>query len=157
MIRILLILKQGLREIHRLIHPNALIPIKIGHTSVSGRVVEAVWGFFAVYVIAYLSMCMLLLATGLDFVTSSPSVLAGIDGFITGFAGTAGFITGFEGTDGFIIGLAGTDGFAAFQHQMVNFTKVKAQAIDDPLRHRRTLSGGFRRIVGMIICQVGHV
>lgn len=69
-IRILLLIKQGVREIHRLIHPNAIIPIKVGRTSVSDRVVDAVWGFFAVYVFAYFVMFLLLKATGLDVVTA---------------------------------------------------------------------------------------
>lgn len=74
MIRIMLIFKQGVREIHRLIHPNALFPIKVGTKTVSDRVVDAVWGFFAVYVISYLTMCILLLATGLDFTTAFTAV-----------------------------------------------------------------------------------
>lgn len=74
MIRVLLIIRQGIREIHRLIHPNAVIPIKIGKKTVSDRVIEAVWGFFAVYVVAYLIMVLLLLGTGLDFVTAFTAV-----------------------------------------------------------------------------------
>lgn len=74
MIRILLIFKQGIREIHRLIHPNAIFPIKVGSTTVSDRIVEAVWGFFAVYVVAYLTMTIMLLATGLDFTTAFTAV-----------------------------------------------------------------------------------
>ena len=74
MIRVLLIIKQGVREIHRLIHPNAIIPIKLGPKTVSDRVIEAVWGFFAVYMISFIVMCLLLLATGLDFVTSFTAV-----------------------------------------------------------------------------------
>lgn len=69
-IRVLLIFKQGIREIHRLIHPNAVIPIKVGNTSVSDRVVDAVWGFFSVYVFAYFMMFLILIGTGLDVVTA---------------------------------------------------------------------------------------
>ena len=69
-IRVLLIFKQGLREIHRLIHPNAVIPVKIGNTSVADRVVDAVWGFFSVYVFAFLAMFIALKATGLDVITA---------------------------------------------------------------------------------------
>ena len=79
MIRILLIFKQGVREIHRLIHPNAIIPIKVGAKTVSDRVVEAVWGFFAVYVISFLTMLILLLGTGLDFTTAFTAVGACIN------------------------------------------------------------------------------
>lgn len=78
-IRILLIIKQGLREIQRLIHPNAVLPLKLGTRSVSNRVVEAVWGFFAVYLVAYLALCIVLLATGLDFVTAFTAVGACIN------------------------------------------------------------------------------
>lgn len=73
-IRVLLIIKQGIRELHRLIHPNAVIPIKLGEKLVSDRVVEAVWGFFAVYVASFLTMCIMLLATGLDFLTAFTAV-----------------------------------------------------------------------------------
>ena len=69
-IRILLLLKQGGREIKRLIHPNAVITIKVGSTSVSDRVIDAVWGFFAVYIFAYLIMLLALIASGLDVVTA---------------------------------------------------------------------------------------
>lgn len=79
MIRVLLIIKQGVREIHRLIHPSAVIPIKLGPKTVSDRVVEAVWGFFAIYVVFFLIMVVLLLATGLDFLTSFTAVGACIN------------------------------------------------------------------------------
>ncbi len=79
MIRVILIIKQGLREVYRLIHPNAVISIKIGTKNVSGRVVEAVWGFFAVYAISFWVMVILLLATGLDFITSFTAVGASIN------------------------------------------------------------------------------
>lgn len=69
-IRILLIIKQGLREIQRLIHPSAIIPIKVGDTTVPDRVVDAVWGFFSVYVFAYFTMFLVLIATGIDVVTA---------------------------------------------------------------------------------------
>ncbi len=73
-IRVLLIYKQGSRELKRLIHPNAIIPIRIGGRPVDDRIVEAVWGFFSVYLMLYLIMCILLLATGLDFVTAFSAV-----------------------------------------------------------------------------------
>ena len=79
MIRILLMFKQGIRELHGLIHPNAHIPIKVGNKSVSDRVVEAVWGFVAVYAVAYMSMVVILLATGLDFLTAFSAVGACIN------------------------------------------------------------------------------
>ena len=89
MIRIMLIFKQGIREIHRLIHPNAIIPIKVGSKTVSDRVVEAVWGFFAVYVICYVIMMLILLATGLDVTTAFTAVGACINNLGPGLGDVA--------------------------------------------------------------------
>mgnify|MGYP006091111119 CR=1 FL=1 len=68
--RVLLIIKQGYREIKRLIHPQGVFPIKLGKKPVSDKVVQAVWGFFSVYTLVYIVIMMLLMASGLDFVTS---------------------------------------------------------------------------------------
>lgn len=75
-IRILLLLKQGNREILRLIHPAAQIPVKVGAKVMSDKVVEAVWGFFSLYVVSFCIMSVLLAATGLDFVTALSAVAA---------------------------------------------------------------------------------
>ena len=52
-IRVLLLFKQGIREIKRLIHPNAIFTIKIGDKPISERIIEAVWGFLAVYIVIF--------------------------------------------------------------------------------------------------------
>ena len=44
-IRVLLLFKQGMREIVRLVHPSAQVPIKVGGTVMPPRVIDAVWGF----------------------------------------------------------------------------------------------------------------
>jgi trk system potassium uptake protein TrkH len=78
-IRIVLIIKQGFREIEKLIHPNAVIPIKVGDRRVPDRVIESVWGFFSVYVMAYMVMLLALLATDLDITTAFTAVGASIN------------------------------------------------------------------------------
>ncbi len=75
-IRVLLLFKQGQREILRLIHPSAQLPIRVGETHLSEQVVEAVWGFFSLYVASFSVMLLLLSATGLDLVTSFSAVAA---------------------------------------------------------------------------------
>ena len=87
--RVILIFKQGIREIHRLIHPNAVIPIKVSQKPVPDRVVEAVWGFFAVYVISFMAIFMILLATGLDFTTAFSAVGATINNLGPGLGDVA--------------------------------------------------------------------
>ena len=75
-IRFLILVKQGMREILRLIHPNASIPIKVGEKAMPNRVLEAVWGFFAAYVAAFSIILLLLMFTGLDQTTAFSAVAA---------------------------------------------------------------------------------
>jgi len=75
-IRVLLLLKQGIREIRRLIHPSAQFAVKIGDKSLAGRVIDAVWGFFSLYVVCFSLMSLMLAATGLDLVSSFSAVAA---------------------------------------------------------------------------------
>jgi trk system potassium uptake protein TrkH len=75
-IRILLILKQGFREIQRLVHPNAVIPVKVGGKAIEERVVSAVWGFFSAYLLVYVMLMIGLMATGIDQVTAWSAVAA---------------------------------------------------------------------------------
>ncbi len=76
MIRILLIFRQGIREIKRLIHPNALIPIKVGKRAVPETVLRSVWGFFSVYMFMFVLLLMGLLATGIDQISAWSAVSA---------------------------------------------------------------------------------
>lgn len=76
-VRVLLIYLQGMREIRRLIHPNGVFTIKLGLQRVPDRVVDAVWGFFSVYVIVFLTMVsLIMLIAPLDFVTAFSAVAA---------------------------------------------------------------------------------
>jgi trk system potassium uptake protein TrkH len=78
-IRFLLLYKQGLREITRLIHPNALIPVKIGKKALPEKVVNAVWGFFSLYVASFVVLMLIMLATGHDQITAFSAVAACIN------------------------------------------------------------------------------
>jgi trk system potassium uptake protein TrkH len=78
-IRVLLLVKQGLREITRLVHPNAQIPVRIGDKTIDSRVVEAVWGFFALYVASFTVMYLALASTGLDLMTAFSAVAASMN------------------------------------------------------------------------------
>ena len=74
-IRFLMLIKQGMREIMRLIHPAAEIPVRVGGKSLPPRVVDAVWGFFALYVASFAVMYLLLAASGLELMTSFSAVI----------------------------------------------------------------------------------
>ena len=75
-IRWLLIYKQGAREVVRLVHPSAEIPVKLGNAAIPPRVVDAVWGFFSVYIVVFGLMLLIMMSTGLDQVTAFSAVAA---------------------------------------------------------------------------------
>ena len=75
-IRILLLFKQGMREIKRLVHPNALFIIKIGNKPIKERIIEAIWGFFAAYIVVFAVLLLALMATNLDQITAFSALAA---------------------------------------------------------------------------------
>lgn len=68
--RIMLLFRQGQREIQRLLHPNGVFMVKLGKRTVPDRVIEAVWGFSAVYLLTFFILMMALLACELDPITA---------------------------------------------------------------------------------------
>lgn len=75
-IRALLLFKQGRREIVRLVHPDAVIPIKVGGKPTEDRVLDAVWGFFSLYVLSFGLLSLIMAGTGIDLVTAFSAVAA---------------------------------------------------------------------------------
>ncbi|SDK43356.1 TrkH family potassium uptake protein [Microbulbifer yueqingensis] len=73
-VRGMLIMKSGMRELNRLVHANAVVPIKVNGKIVPERVTDAVWGFFAVYLLSFIIITIVVMATGEDFVTSISTV-----------------------------------------------------------------------------------
>ncbi len=78
-VRWALVYRQGVREFQRLVHPNAEIPVRLGSRAVNPRVVDSVWGFFAVYVVVFTGMILVMLAVGLDQVTAFSAVAASLN------------------------------------------------------------------------------
>jgi trk system potassium uptake protein TrkH len=73
-IRFILLFKQGSREIKSLLHPNALIPVKLNGKAIPEKVMMAVWGFFSVYVMLFFLMMVGVMATGVDQITAWSAV-----------------------------------------------------------------------------------
>ncbi|MFL6577805.1 MAG: TrkH family potassium uptake protein [Povalibacter sp.] len=92
-VRWLLIIKQGQREVNQLVHPSAELPVKLGHKPMDMRVIDAVWGFFAVYVIAFGILMIALLATGEDQVTAFSAIAACMTNTGTGLGKVAANFT----------------------------------------------------------------
>ena len=93
-IRWLLIYKQGVREIVRLVHPSAEIPVKLGSGAVPYRVVDAVWGFFSIYIVVFGVMMIIMMSTGIDQVTAFSAVAATLNNLGPGLGDvSSGFMT----------------------------------------------------------------
>ena len=67
-------LKHAYKQIFKIIHPDSVNTIKLGKKIVDSNVSEAVWGFFSIYIISFMILFLLVLATGLDFVSAFSSV-----------------------------------------------------------------------------------
>ena len=79
MIRALVLLKQSFREFTRIIHPRAMVPLKIAGHAVENNLIFAVLAFTLVYGATLVGMSLLLTATGLDFITAFSAVAACIN------------------------------------------------------------------------------
>lgn len=75
-VRMMLLFKQGGREISKLVHPRALIPIKLGGKPVEDNVIHAVWGFLSLYLFSFTVFLLLMLALGYDLTTAWSAVVA---------------------------------------------------------------------------------
>jgi len=73
-IRAAILFRQGTGEITKLIHPNAVVAIKLGSKPINSRVAESVWGFFSIYVLVFIVLLMIMLSQNNDFITSFSAV-----------------------------------------------------------------------------------
>ena len=87
--RMLILGKQVIREIYRLVHPNALLPIKISNRQIPERVADAIWAFFGVYLAIFYLMVLLLLASGLDYVSAWSATAAALNNLGPGLGAVA--------------------------------------------------------------------
>jgi Trk-type K+ transport systems, membrane components len=88
------------------VHPNAELPVKLGAKPMNKRVIDAVWGFFAVYVMAFSVLMIAMLATGVDQVTAFSAIAACMTNAGTGLADVVTNFTSLTDTGKWICVLA---------------------------------------------------
>jgi len=71
-----LLLKQGYKELQHLIHPHAVIPIKLGDRVVPTEVVTGAIGFTFLYIVIFFAVSLAMTFLGLDIVSAISSVAA---------------------------------------------------------------------------------
>jgi len=76
--RFVLLAKHAYREVLRIIHPHAVISVKLGGRAVGEDVLSSVWGFFLLFVGLFVVSTLVMAALGLDLVTALSSVAASI-------------------------------------------------------------------------------
>jgi trk system potassium uptake protein TrkH len=54
------------REVRHLIHPHAQLPLRLGRRAIDVRLIQSVWGFFAMYMTAFALLALLMIHAGLD-------------------------------------------------------------------------------------------
>ena len=75
-IRVLLLIKQAYREFYKLIHPQAVSPIRLGDKVVSEDVMRNITGFFFLYIFIFIISSFIMTILGLDIVSAMASVAA---------------------------------------------------------------------------------
>lgn len=77
-LRALLVYKQSKREIVRLLHPHAIIPIKFGKHALPEPILQSMWGFISVFLALFLALMVIFMALGNDFPTSFSAIAASL-------------------------------------------------------------------------------
>ena len=75
-IRILVMFRLGMKEIHKFIRPNAQVSVKLNGASINEKALVSVLGFFSLYAITFFLILMLLMFAGLDQVTAYSATAA---------------------------------------------------------------------------------
>ncbi|MBX3702190.1 MAG: TrkH family potassium uptake protein [Steroidobacteraceae bacterium] len=78
-IRWLLIYRQGVSELKRLVHPSAEIPVKLADRPVPQAVIMGVAGFFAMYCIVFGVLMLALMMLGVDQVTAWSAIASSMN------------------------------------------------------------------------------
>jgi trk system potassium uptake protein TrkH len=96
MFRTLLLVRHARRELKQLVHPSAVMPIRIAGQAIPDRIVYSVLAFIFLYFITVVVLTFAMLATGLDFLSSFSAIVASINNMGPAL-GTVGPSTNFSG------------------------------------------------------------
>ncbi len=75
-VRILLMLKQGYREIYQLIHPRAVLALKLDEKFLNKEILGSIWGFVFLFLMLCVVATLAMAALGIDFITSATTVIS---------------------------------------------------------------------------------
>jgi len=88
-VRIYLIIKYGFMQFKKLLHPHAVIPIRMGHRPVPPEAISDILGYVLLYFSIFVVSSILMSLMGLDLVTSVSTVISSLSNIGPG-VGTIG-------------------------------------------------------------------
>ena len=87
--RVLIMINYAYINLKKMIHPSAVISLKIGTKNVENDVAASVWGFFSIYVISFMILLLGLVVSGLDFESSFSAIGACLNNLGPGLGSVA--------------------------------------------------------------------
>ena len=75
-VRVMLLARQGINEVRRLVHPHAVFVVRLGGRPLDPGVISAVWAFFAAWMFTFLVLFFAMLMTGMDIESALGAVIA---------------------------------------------------------------------------------
>jgi trk system potassium uptake protein len=77
-VRAQLLVKQGYRELIQLIHPRAVLSLKLGNQTVPSHISSAIFGFFFLYCVSLTIGTLIVTVAGLDVITAISTVISAL-------------------------------------------------------------------------------
>lgn len=77
-LRAVLLFKQSKRELIKLLHPQAVIPIKLGQRSLPEPILQSIWGFLGAFIALYIILLLIFMSFGHDLDTAFVAITAGL-------------------------------------------------------------------------------
>lgn len=87
--RVLIMINYAYINLKKMIHPSAVISLKIGTKNIENDVAASVWGFFSIYVISFMILLLGLVVSGLDFESSFSAIGACLNNLGPGLGSVA--------------------------------------------------------------------
>ncbi len=84
-VRILLLIKYGYRELFRSLHPKAILPIRLGRQMVPPGVMGAILSFFILYIFIFAVASLILSILGMDMVSATSAAATTLGNVGPGF------------------------------------------------------------------------
>jgi trk system potassium uptake protein TrkH len=100
MVRMLLLVKQAARELVRIVHPRAVLPVTLGGGEIPQTVISSVIAFMMAYGATLAGLTLLMLFSGLEPITAATAVIASVNNIGPGL-GDVGPAVNFQGLTDF--------------------------------------------------------